>query len=141
MLFLLLLIALPLAALGDTVEFIRGGTVNGTVVYQNEKFTIQAVFEQGGKREIVIERKFVASIEINDKATNTGAPPANFGVFAANDAERFEMGTVDVLRLNDGDRPRGRLEAITATALQFNGEQVPRAEVRDVLLGSAVLYR
>ena len=140
MLFLLLLV-LPLGGFADTVEFIRGGTVNATVTYQSDKFTIQAVFADGGKREIVVERKFVASIEINDKASNAGAPPANFGVFAASDAERFEMGTVDVLRLTDGDRPRGRLEAITTSTLRFNGEQVPRAEVRDVLLGSAVLYR
>ena len=136
-----LLAFVPFAMFADTVEFIRGGTVNGTVTLEADKFTIQATFAQGGKREIVVERRYIATVEINDKTTNEGPAPANFGVFAATDAERFELGTVDVLRLNDGDRLRGRVQAMNAKTLRFNGEDIPRGDTKDVLLGSAVLYR
>jgi hypothetical protein len=132
---------LPPLAQADTVEFIRGGTVNAVVTMQSDKVTIRAQFAEGGSRETIVERRFVSSIEFNDKTTNSGPAPANWGVFQPNDAERFEFGTVDVVLLSDGSRLRGRVKTCTATAVVFDGEEIPRSDVKILLLGSAVLGR
>ena len=58
---------LPVCGQADTVEFIRGGSVNGAIIVQGGKLTIRAEFAQGGVLESVVERRFVSSIEFNDK--------------------------------------------------------------------------
>lgn len=140
-LFIVSFLLLPFSACADTVEFIRGGKVNGAVTLKDDKFVIQADFAEGGKREITVERRFVSSVEISSNTANPGAAPANFGIFSAADAEHFELGTVDVLRLKDGERLRGRITALTSKSATINGEEIPRSEIIEALMGSAVLYR
>jgi hypothetical protein len=141
MLRLLLLAAAAMPALADTVEFIRGDKVNGTVTLSGAQFTITAEFAQGGKREIRVDRKFVSTIEVNATTSNAGAPPANFGLFQPSEAEKFELQTQDMLRTKGGERLRGRLEALGPTSARYNGEEISRADIVDILLGSAILYR
>ena len=74
------IMAVPIAANGDTLTLTNNSSLNGSVRYQNGVFYIQADYK-GGTKHYSIPREDVASDEINNETFNQGKPPVGIKAY------------------------------------------------------------
>lgn len=74
------IIAVPIAAYGDTLTLTNNSSLNGSVRYENGVFYIQADYKDGTKH-YSIPRDEVTSDEINNETFNQGKPPVGIKAY------------------------------------------------------------
>lgn len=132
------IIAVPIAANGDTLTLTNNSSLNGSVRYESGFFYIQADYASGTKH-YSIPRDDVRTDEINNETFNQGKPPVGIKAYkmkhqdwvAVNSQVKgAKLETSTVHRVNRASR-RGTTETMSYPGASITGESRTAAQPSD----------